>query len=142
MQLFAKFKNILRRGFRATLNFRFLFSCACAYTCVVRVNRDDASTNTRKGNCKTVTNGQRTCYSRIVFMDKMAAGASTDLYERLAEAVRNYPVLYDKVSPHFKDRSKNNLAVIVPLFFSLSKDLPHPSSLWFLFDFQESPSPQ
>ena len=31
-----------------------------------------------------------------------------DLYKRLAEAVRNYPVLYDKASPDFKDRSKKD----------------------------------
>ena len=40
----------------------------------------------------------------------MAAGASTDPYERLAEAVRNYSVLHDKVSADFKDNNKRRLA--------------------------------
>ena len=39
----------------------------------------------------------------------MATGATTDLYERLAEAVRNYSVLYDKASPDFKDNNKKSL---------------------------------
>ena len=40
----------------------------------------------------------------------MAAGATTDLYERLAEAVRSYPVLYDKASLDFKDNNNKSLA--------------------------------
>ena len=40
----------------------------------------------------------------------MAAGATTDLYKRLAEAVRSYPVLYDKASHDFKDNNKKRLA--------------------------------
>ena len=32
----------------------FPFSCACAYACVVSVNRDDASTSPRKGNTSTM----------------------------------------------------------------------------------------
>ena len=37
------------------------------------------------------------------------ASESTDLYEKLAEAVRNYPCLYDKSSDNFKDTNKKTL---------------------------------
>ena len=36
--------------------------------------------------------------------------SSTDFSEKLAEAVRIYPCLYDKASPDFKDNKKKNLA--------------------------------
>ena len=40
----------------------------------------------------------------------MAAGPTTDLYERLAYVVRSYPVLYDKASADFKGNNKKSLA--------------------------------
>jgi len=35
---------------------------------------------------------------------------SKEIEEKLSEAVRKYPALYDKSSPHFKDRRKKQLA--------------------------------
>ena len=59
----------------------------------------------------------------------------------------------DKASPDFKDDKKAlawgyvavvqsellHKVLVVPLFFSPSKDLPHPSSLWFLVHFYVPP---
>ena len=84
---------------------------------------------------------------------------ATQVNEKLAESVRNYPCLYDKTSPDFKNRDKKMLAwsdvaeevglqnkvIIIALCLSFHKNVSYPDlprfslclSLHkqFLFDF-------
>ena len=40
-----------------------------------------------------------------------AENMATQVNEKLAESVRNYPCLYDKTSPDFKNRDKKNVGL-------------------------------
>ena len=70
---------------------------------------------------------------------------ATQVNEKLAESVRNYPCLYDKTSPDFKHKDKKMLAwsdvakeiglqnkvIIIALCLSFHKNVSYPDLLRF-----------
>ena len=69
-------------------------------------NRRNVSTNTSIRYSAI----HRTLGTRLTVENKMADQECVLINKKLAEAVREFPILYDKCLKDFKDQNKNDLA--------------------------------